>query len=467
MFLFRNHSTKSKPPLKCIIVGSGKVGMALVDALSKEGNDITLIDQNPDIIEEMTGTHDIMGIVGNGASFRIQQEAGIEDTDLLIAVTESDELNLLCATVAKQSKKCATIARVRTPEYSVEANYLRNQLGLTMIINPELTAAQEITRLLTLPGALEVTSFAHGQAQLIRVKLTDSSPLIGMSVAEYARKFGDPMLFCAIERDDEVYIANGNFIFRAGDIAAFVCSYKQSRLCLSHLGIASGAVKNCLIVGGGKASYYLSKFLLENHIQVKIIEKDLARCEVLSEDLPKAIIIHGDGTDESLLYEEELATTEAFVPLTGMDEENIILTLHARQVSSAKIVTKVDRFSFRNVIRSLDLGSIVYPRFLTAEAILGYARDRRASLQSGGIVTLSQLYDQRVECIEFSVEESSSAIIGKPIRTLPLKDNLIITFINRHGQVLFPLGSDTIELHDSVMVVTTHSGFSEITDILK
>ena len=466
MFNFRKNTLKSKPPLKCIIVGSGKVGMALIDVLTKEGNDITLIDQDASLVEEMTGMYDIMGLVGNGASFRIQQEAGIEDTDLLIAVTESDELNLLCATVAKQSKKCATIARVRTPEYSVEANYLREQLGLTMIINPELTAAQEISRLLTLPGALEVTDFAHGQAQLIRVKIVAGSPLIGMTVAEYARSYGDPMLFCAVERDDKVFIANGDFLFREHDIVAFVCDYKQSRLCLSHIGISSGSIKNCLIVGGGKASYYLSSFLLANHIDVKIIERDHARCEFLSENLPKAIIIHGDGTDESLLHEEDLTTTEAFVPLTGMDEENIILTLHAKQVSSAKIVTKVDRFSFKNVIRSLDLGSVIYPRYLTAEAILGYARDRRASLQSGGIITMSQLYDQRVECIEFSVEESASSIVGKPIRTLSLKPNLIITFINRHGKVLFPMGNDTIELGDSVMVVTTNKGFSEISDIL-
>ena len=457
---------KAKPPLKCIIVGSGKVGQALVDVLCNEGNDITLIDQDAAKVEEMTSAYDILGIVGNGASFRIQQEAGIHDADLLIAVTESDELNLLCCIVAKQVWDCATIARVRTPDYSVEANFLRDRLGLAMIINPEQSAAMEIANLLSMPGALEVASFAHGQARLIRAKLEAGSPIIGMTVAEYAQQYQDPMLFCAIERNDKVYIANGNFLFRENDIVAFVCSYLQSRLCLSHIGITSGAVKNCLIVGGGKASYYLSKLLLADHIAVKIIERDRARCEFLSEELSDAIIIHGDGTDESLLYEEELATTEAFVPLTGIDEENIILTLHAKQVSSAKVVTKIDRFTFKNVLRSLDLGSVVYPRYLTAEAIIAYARARRASLESNKIVTLSQLYEQKVECIEFFIDESSASITGTPIRNLHLKPDLMISFISRHGKVLFPLGSDTIEVGDSVMVVTTHKGFSDILDIL-
>lgn len=465
MFHFGSHNIRTKPPLKCIIVGSGKVGTALIDVLTKEGNDITLIDQDASVVDEMTGTYDIMGIVGNGASFRVQLEAGIDDTDLLIAVTESDELNLLCCTVAKQVKNCATIARVRTPDYSVEAHFLREQLGLAMIINPELSAAREIARLLTIPGALEVTRFAHGQAQLIRVKLKAGSPLIGMTVAEYAQTHDDSMLFCAIERNDKVEIAHGNLLFREDDIVAFVCEYNQSSTCLSHIGIASGAVKNCLIVGGGDSAYYLAKNLLANHISVKIIERDLERCEFLSEALSDAIIIHGDGTDEALLAEEGLATTEAFVPLTGTDEENMILTLHAQQASSAKVVTKINRFSFRDVIRSLDLGSVIYPRYLTAEAIIAYARARRESLQSNKIVTLSQLYDRQVECIEFSVDEDST-VTGTPIRALHLKSDLMITFINRHGKVLFPLGNDTIEVGDSVMVVTTHKGFSDILDIL-
>ena len=465
MFHFKSLHTRTKPPLKCIIVGSGKVGNALIDVLGREGNDITLIDQDPSKIEEVTGTYDIMGIVGNGASFRVQEDAGVKEADLLIAVTESDELNLLCCTVARHAAKCATIARVRTPDYSVEANYLRDQLGLAMVINPELSAAQEISRLLTIPGALEVSSFAHGQAQLIKIQLSAGSPALGMTVAEYSQTYNDPLLFCAIERNNQVHMANGNFLCREGDIVAFVCQYRQRHICLEHLGITSGAVHNCLIVGGGRASYYLAKNLLANNISVKIIERDRKRCEFLSDDLSDAVIICGDGTDETLLQEEGLPSAEAFVPLTGMDEENVILTLHAKHVSSAKVVTKVNRFSFKDVIRSLDLGSVIYPRYLTAEAIIAYARARRESLDSNKIVTLSQLYDRQVECIEFFIDEPSD-ITHRPIRELSLKNDLIIAFINRHGRVLFPLGDDTIEVGDSVMIVTTHKGFSDITDIM-
>lgn len=465
MFKLSNQHARQKPPLRVIIIGSGKVGTALIDVLRREGNDITLIDQDPAVVDTITGTYDIMGIAGNGASFHVQKSAGVDEADLLIAVTESDELNLLCATVAKQVKNCATIARVRTPDYSVEAEFLRDQLGLAMIINPELTSAREIMRLLTIPAALEVSSFAHGQAQLIRIRLKAGSPLIGMTVSDFTQTHDDPMLFCAIERDSTVQIARGNIMFREDDIVAFVCQHKLITSVMKNLGYSAGSIKSCIIVGGGRCAFYLANYLLRSHIAVKIIEQDLKRCEFLSEHLANAIIIHGDGTDEALLKEEGLGTTDAFVALTGIDEENIILTLHAQQVSSAKAITKINRFAFKEVIRSLDLGSVVYPRYLTAEAILAYARARRESLIFNNIVSLSQLYDQQLECIEFSVTDTPG-LCGIPIRKLELKPDLIITFINRRGSVLFPLGDDTIEPGDSVMIVTKHKGFSNITDIL-
>ncbi len=465
MFHLSQKHMRQKPPLKCIIIGSGKVGTALIDVLRSEGNDITLIDQDAAVVDEITGTYDIMGIVGNGASFRVQKSAGVDEADLLIAVTESDELNLLCATVAKQVENCATIARVRTPDYSVEADFLRDQLGLAMIINPELSSAREILRLLTIPGALEVSSFAHGAAQLIRIQVKAGSPLIGMTVSDYARSHNDPMLFCAVERDNEVQIASGSIMFREGDIVAFVCQHHYIGNVMSNLGITYGSVKNCIIVGGGRCAYYLATHLAQAHIAVKVIEKDMERCKFLSENIDNAVIIHGDGADEALLKEEGLETADAFVALTGMDEENIILTLHAQQVSSAKAITNVNRFAFKEVIRSLDLGSVVYPRYLTAEAILAYARARRESLDFNNIASLSQLYDQQLECIEFYVSETPG-LCGIPIRKLQLKPELIITFISRHGTVIFPLGDDTIEAGDTVMVVTKHKGFSNITDIL-
>lgn len=464
MFGFKDNSSNKNKPLKIIVVGSGKVGTALIEQLVREGNDITLIDKDATKVSEVSAMYDIMGIVGNGASYSVQKEAGIFDTDLLIAVTESDELNLLCCTVAKQVGDCAGIARVRTPDYSNEVNYLRDRLGLAMIINPELEAAREIAHILYLPSALEVNSFAHGEAEIIRFKVEKDSPIVGLTISEYIEHSPSKMLFCAAERNGDVIIPNGSFRFKVGDIIAFVTPLRGGRSCLRHLGIKSEGVSDCMIVGGGKASYYLARKLVKNGINVKIIEKDKQRCEQLSESIPEAIIINGDGTDEDLLKEEGLESCESFIPLTGLDEENIILTLHAKQVSNAKVVTKINRFTFKNVISSLDLGSVVYPRYITAEAIIAYARAKRASLDSN-IETLTHIYDQRVECIEFHIDRPSD-LTGTKIMDLKIKEDLMISFINRNGNIIFPRGGDTIEVGDTVMIVTTHTGFNDITDIL-
>lgn len=451
--------------LNIIIVGCGKVGNTLTEKLVEEGHDITLIDRNPQKIREITGIYDVMGIVGNGASHSVQSDAGIEDADLIIAVTESDELNLLCCTVAKQVGDCAAIARVRTPDYSKEAAYLREKLGLTLIINPELEAAREIAHILYLPTALEVNSFAHGQAELIKFKIPDKNVLNGITVMFLGKNITNDILICAIERDGKVYIPDGDFLLLAGDVISFVASKETARTFLETIGFNTKQVKDTMIIGGGTGSYYLASQLLHMGISVKIIENDLARCEELSIQLPKAVIIHGDGTDEELLKEEGIESAESFVPLTGMDEENILLTLHARQVSDAKVITKINRSNYKNVINSLDLGSVVYPRYITAEAIIAYVRAKTDSMNSN-IETLYHMFDQRVEAIEFRVEESSK-LTGTPLMDLNLKKDLLVSFISRNGNILIPSGRDTIEVGDTVMIVTTHTGFNDIQDILK
>ena len=460
----KKEATPVKKALKIIVVGCGKVGTALIEQLVREGNDITLIDKDAAKVAEVSAMYDIMGYVGNGASYSVQKEAGIFDTDLLIAVTESDELNLLCCTVAKQVGNCAGIARVRTPDYSSEVNYLRDRLGLAMIINPELEAAREMAHILYLPSALEVSSFAHGEAEIIRFKVAPNSPLVNVTVSDFMRGTTARMIFCAVERSGEVTIPNGSFTFLPGDVVAFLAPLRSGRTCLKELGIETKGVKDCIIVGGGKASYYLASKLIKNGIDVKIIEKNKERCERLSEAIPQAIIINGDGTDEELLREEGIESCEGFIPLTGIDEENIILTLHAKQVSNAKVITKINRFTFKEVINSLDLGSVVYPRYITSEAIIAYARAKRASLDSN-VETLTHLYDQRVECIEFRIDRASD-VTGTKIMDLNLKDHLMIPFINRNGNIIIPGGGDTIEVGDTVMIVTTHTGFNDISDIL-
>lgn len=458
------HTTKPRG-LNIIIVGCGKVGAALVQQLSREGHDITVIDKDAAAIAELENLYDVLGIVGNGASYSVQMEAGIEKTDLLIAVTESDELNLLCCTVAKRVGDCAAIARVRTPDYSREVGYLRDRLGLAMIINPEMEAAREAARVLCLPTALEIDSFAHGQVEMIQFKIPEGNVLDGMTIAHLGQTITNDVLICAIERGGEVCIPSGSFRMQRGDVLSFISPRRTTRAFLEAVGFRTNRVKNAMIIGGGKCAYYLAHLLLHMGIEVKIIEINRARCEELSVLLPGAVIINGDGTDEELLREEGIQHTESFVALTGIDEENILLTLFAKQVSQAKVITKINRITFKDVISQLDLGSVVYPRFITAEAIIAYVRAKTNSTNSN-VETLYHLFDARAEAIEFRID-SASAVTDTTLMELPIRKNLLVACINRGGRILIPTGRDCIRVGDTVMIVTTHRGLVDIRDILE
>ncbi len=450
--------------LQIIIVGCGKVGSTLVQQLTQEGHDIIVVDRNAQLVRDLAGTYDIMGIVGNGASYSVLQEAGLEKADLLIAVTESDELNLLCCTMAKQVGNCAAIARVRTPDYSKEAGYLREKLGLAMIINPEMESAAEAARILYLPTALEIDSFAHGQADLIKFKVPEGNVLDGMNLITLGKRIAPDILICAAEREGRVTIPGGSYVIRAGDILSFAASRAVGKKFLEDIGFKTNRVRNAMLIGGGKASYYLARQLLSMGIQVKIIEIRRERCEELSILLPKAVIINGDGTDEELLREEGIQQAEAVVALTGIDEENILLTLFARKVSQAKTITKINRITFRDVINSLDLDSVLYPKYITSEAIVRYVRAMKESINSN-IETLYHMFDHRAEAVEFRVD-AASPVTGISLKDLKLKDSLLVSCIYRDGQVRIPNGFDQILPGDTIMVVTTHTGFSDIRDIL-
>lgn len=451
--------------LNIIIVGCGKVGAALVEQLIREGHDITVIDTDPNKIQEITGLYDVMGMTGNGASYNVQMEAGIENCDLIIAVTGSDELNLLCCTVAKQVGDCAAIARVRNPDYSKESGYLREKLGLAMILNPDLEAANEAVRILSLPTALQVESFAHGLAELISFTVPEGNMLDGMSLIELSSKVPSDILVCAVERDYEVHIPSGNFVLKSGDVVSFTSSRPAAKKFLKQVGFVVNQAKSVMIIGGGKTAYYLAKQLLGSGVSVKIIESDRARCEELSVLLPKAIVIHGDGTNEDLLHEEGIASMGGFVPLTGIDEENIVLTLFANRVSKAKVITKIDRITFKKVISSLNLGSVIYPHYITSEAIIAYVRAKKDSVGSN-IETLNHMFDQRVEAIEFRVDKPC-AVTDIPLKSLQLKRELLIACINRRGSIIIPSGQDCIRVGDTVIIVTTHTGFNDIENILR
>ncbi len=455
--------------LSIIIVGCGKVGQTLAEQLCKESHDITLIDKNPERLQTIAARYDVMTVVGNGASYSVLLEAGIEGTDLLIAVTESDELNLLCCTVAKRVANCAAIARVRNPDYSQEVTYFQEKLGLAMIINPELEAAKEAARMLALPTALDVSPFAHGQAELVSFKIPQGNVLDGMLLTDMGKNFPEEIetnvLVSVIERDGQVYIPKGNFRMKRGDVVSFVSTSAVARKFLRAIGFKTRQVRSTLIVGGGKSAFYLAQELLQMGIEVTIVEKRRQRCEELSNLLPKAIILNGDGTSEELLEEADLEHAESFVALTGLDEENILLTLHARNISKAKVITKINRITFRNAISTLDLGSVIYPRYITSEAIVAYVRAKKNSMNSNNVVTLNHLCDSRVEAIEFRVNESS-AVTGKRLRDMRLKKDVLLAFINRNGRILIPSGNDSIEVGDTVMLVTSHEGFNDLQDIL-
>lgn len=456
-----------KRGLKIIVVGAGKVGNTLVNRLAEEGHDLVIIDKNVNRLTELANLCDCMGIIGNGASYSVLDEAGVDTADLFIAVTESDELNLLCCTIAKQfNKNLSTIARVRNPEYGKEIPYLKKQLNLTMIINPEYEASVEAARILFLPAAISINSFVHGSAEIVKIKIPEGNVLNGKTVAYLGSNFTNDILIVGVERGDEVTIPNGSFELAAGDIISFVATRKACHSFLKSIGFKTNSVKSTIMIGGGTTAYYLADQLMKTGIDVTIIEKDVTRCEQLSELLPKATIINGDGVNEALLAETGIKDVDSVVAMTGIDEENIMLSLFARQISKGiKSVTKINKISFTDVINRLDLGSVIYPKQITAEAIITYVRGRQASIGSN-VEVMYHLFDERAEAIEFKVKEQSGAT-GKPLKEMKLKPNTLLAFINRSGKIIIPSGNDSIEVGDSVMIVTLNKGFTTLADIIR
>lgn len=393
-------------------------------------------------------------------------EAGIQDADLLIATTNSDELNMLCCLIAKKAGNCHTIARIRNPEYSSEIRYIREELNLSLAINPELAAAREIARLLRFPSAIKIEPFAKGRIELLKFLIPEHSLLNDMRVMNVVNRLKSNVLICVVERGNDVVIPDGNFVMKKGDKISFIASHQESADFFKKAGVDNNIVKSAMFVGGGKLTHYLCRLLEDTKIKIKIIERDEERCRQLSELLPKAMIIHGDGTDEQLLLEEGIRQTEAFASLTGFDEENIMLSLYASSQSKAKLITKVNKIAFENVINSLNLGSLIQPKMLTAEIILQYVRAMQNSMGSSNIETLYKIAADKAEALEFRVKEGSP-ILGIPLEKLKLIDNLLVACINRGGTIITPRGKDTVEAGDTVIVVTTHTGLNDLTDILR
>lgn len=451
--------------MNIIIIGCGKVGMTLAELLSEEEHNITLVDESPSRMQAVPEALDALRITGNGASISTLREAGIEDADILIAVTGQDELNLLCCLIAKKAGKCHTIARVRNPIYNQEIDFIKQQLGLSMIINPELTAAQEISRLLRFPSAIKIDTFAKGRVELLKFRVRPEFHLSGQPISQISSINSSNVLICAVERGNEVTIPDGGFVLQDNDALSIVASPQNAAAFFKTIGLKTNQVRSALLVGGGKIAYYTALFLQEMKIDVRIVEINRDRCEELTTLLPKATVIHGDATDRQLLMQEGLAKAEAFVALTSLDEENVLLSLFAQAHSHAKTVTKVNKISFTDIINNLDLGSVIYPKYLTADYILQYVRAMSNTIGSN-VETLYQILDNRAEALEFSVHEKSP-VTDLPLSALKLKPNLLIGCINRNGRIFIPRGQDSIQIGDTVIIVTTQKGLNDIQDILR
>lgn len=451
--------------MNIIIVGCGKVGSTIAKQLNAEGHNIVVVDNNPRPVEQITETLDVMGVEGNGATYKILMEAGVKVADLLIAVTAADELNLYCCFIAKCIGNLHTIARVRNPEYTVDLPLLKEELRLSMEINPELTSAREMTKLLKFPGAIEIDTFSKGMVELIKIRIDRDSPLAGKKILETAKILKDKVKVCIVERGEEVFIPNGDFCINEGDKISVIVQSGEAQKVLKKLGIISGKSRNVIILGGSTTAYYLAKNLLQSGNNVKIIERNAQRCVELCEALPNATIINGDAMDEELLLSEGIEYANGIAALMDIDEENIIVSLYAKSVSKAKIITKINTIAFDSIISNLALDSVINPKHITGEYIVRYVRAMQNSLGSN-VETLYKISDDKAEALEFRVREHSP-VTDIPIKDLKLKDNLQIACINRQGKMFLPMGSDMIMLHDTVIVITRHKGLNDLKDILK
>lgn len=453
--------------MNIIIAGCGKIGQKLAEKISHEvDNDITVIDINRTAVKETTNAYDIMGVIGNCTSMETLSEAGIEDADILIAVTGSDEINLLTCLIGKKMGKCQTIARVSKPEYHEEIKLIKDDLGLAMVINPNQISASEIARVLRFPTAIHIDTFAKGRVEILKFKVPAGSVLDDFRISDIPSALNCDILVCGVERGDEVFIPGGNFVIQSGDYVSIVAAPKKGSEFFRKIGIKTNRVKDTIIVGGGDTSYYLAKRLLQTGIRVKIIEKNTARCEELCQILPKAEIVNADGTDNKVLLEEGIAYTESLVSLINIDEENILLSLFAKsQTDKCKIITKINRIAYDEVISKLDLDTIIYPKNTTADYIVKFVRAKKNSMGSN-IETMHRILDGKAEALEFKINDDS-AVIGASLSELNIRKNVLIACITRNGQVIIPRGHDEIKSGDSVIVVTTITGLNDISDILE
>lgn len=452
--------------MKIIIVGCGKVGRSLAAKLNDEGYDVVVVDQNRQKVVDIANKYDLLGVIGNGATRETQIEAGIDTADLLIAVTGSDELNLLCCIMAKKAAGCHTIARVKNPVYANDASYLRDELGLAMVINPEYAAAKEITRILHFPTAINIETFAKGRIELLTFKLPENSPLVNMSVKEAVSvyKARNKVLVCAVERAEEAFIPNGDFVFSEKDIVSIIAAPKHAIEFFNKIGYTIQPVKHAVAVGGDNLTHYLCETLENSGISLTVIEKDVKRCEELASRFNNVKVINASPSDKDTMLEEGVDRADAFISLTQQDEENILLSLFANDLGVRKVVTKINRLEYDDIIHKLDLGSIIYTANITTNMIIRYIRAMKNTLGSN-MDALYYIVKNKIEAAQFTVGDNSH-ISGSPLSGLSFRKNVLIAAILRGRSLIIPSGDAVINPGDSVIVVSKQHALHDISDVL-
>lgn len=452
--------------MNIIIVGGGKVGTKLTELLAGEGHDITVIDTAPKLIENIVNNQDVIGYCGNGASFPVQSEAGVEKCDVFISVTGSDELNIMSCLVAEKLGAKHSVARVRNPEYSLQMDFLRDKLGIDLVVNPDFESANEISRAIEFPSATKVETFAKGRIDLAEITVEEGSVLDGLHLYDLKKTVSVPMLICAVQRGEDVVIPSGNFVIKAGDILHFTTSKYSISKVFKALDIQKKKIKSVLIIGGSRTSFYLARHLLKVGIKVCIVEHDSERAAELETALDGATVICADGTDTEFLDEYRLENVDATVALTDMDEENMIFSMYAARRSVNKTICKVTRPALVNMLPSVTKNcSVIYPQEITSSLILRYIRAVDNSEASSSVQTLYRILDGKAEAAEF-IASKSSALIGITLKDLKLKPDVIIACVSRRGSVIIPDGSTVIEPGDSVIVITAGQGVSDLNEIV-
>ena len=450
--------------MKIVIIGLGTIGKTILKTLARESHTITIIDENKEKIEELIEKYDVFGVVGNGACMDIQKEAKVRDADVVIVLTDSDELNIFACMVARKVGAKNTIARVRNPDYSNQITVMKDDLGISMLVNPEKDTANEIFNLINLPSIVQVEHFAKGRVLLVEIVAEKGCLLVGETLISLGKKLSTKVLICAVQRGEQVFIPSGNFMIEEGDRIHFTSDVNTLGDFLSEIHLVKSRLRNVMIVGGSKIGLYLAEQLSKKRYKVMLLENNKATAETLAEALPRVTVVHGNGMRHDILIEEGLEAMDAFVSLTNIDEENMVVSMFASKMKVKKTITQIKSDDLNGMLAELGMHNHVSPKHVVANRIASYIR-ALANKRGSNVLTLSRLVNDQVEALEFVVK-AQGKIYDKPLKDWRIKENCLIACIIRENQVMIPDGNSCLQQDDNVIVVTTHKNFDDLTDIL-